>query len=53
MLAGELTLPGRGRMPPDRMLARFCVVATAALTGWLAVEALWKKTRQRVQHSTP
>jgi apolipoprotein N-acyltransferase len=36
MLAGEMTLPARGRMPPDRWLARLSVAVAAALvqSGW-------------------
>jgi apolipoprotein N-acyltransferase len=53
MLSGELVLPARGRMPPDRGLARLSVAVTVALIAWLAVEALWQKIRSRHRSPTP
>jgi apolipoprotein N-acyltransferase len=52
MLAGEMTLPGRGRMPPDRWLARLSVAVAAVLIGWLGVEALRRKITNRNQSPT-
>jgi len=53
MLAAEIPLPEHGRMPPDRWLARLSVAVVAALSGWLAVEAILQKTRNRAHPSTP
>jgi apolipoprotein N-acyltransferase len=52
MLAAEMTLPSHGRMPPDRLLARLSVAVAAMLIGWLSVEALWRKMRNRVHSAT-
>jgi apolipoprotein N-acyltransferase len=52
MLSAEMTLPGRGRMPPDRLPARLSVAVTAVLIGWLGVEALWRKMRNWKQPPT-
>ena len=52
MLAAEMTLPSHGRMPPDRLLARLSVAVAAMLIGWLAVEALWRKMKNRVHFPT-
>jgi hypothetical protein len=53
MLAGEMTLPARGRMPPDRWLARLSVAVVAALVVWLAGETLWHKLTNHHPPSTP
>jgi apolipoprotein N-acyltransferase len=46
MLSARMELPSRGRMPPDRPLAEFSVVATAALILFLTVDALFSPKRQ-------
>lgn len=38
LLSARLELPARGRMPPDRWLARVSVAATVALILWLSVD---------------
>jgi apolipoprotein N-acyltransferase len=56
MLTAAIPLPARGRMPPDRWLARLSVAAAVALIGWLAVEAIRQKTGSRpaaVQNPKP
>jgi apolipoprotein N-acyltransferase len=53
MLSTEMPLPDRGRMPPDRWLARLSVAVTAALMGWLAVAAVREKIKNRVHSSLP
>ena len=49
MLAAEIPLPGQGRIPPDRWLARLSVGVVAALIGWLGVEALRQKVRGKAR----
>ncbi|MGD0410374.1 MAG: nitrilase-related carbon-nitrogen hydrolase [Verrucomicrobiota bacterium] len=53
MLAADIPLPEHGRMPPDRGLARLSVAVAAALTGWLAVESIRQRIRNRARPSTP
>ena len=56
MLAAALELPDRGRMPPDRWLARFSVAVVVGLGGWLALEAARQRNkigRDRIQSSRP
>jgi len=53
MLAGELALPARGRIPPDRLLARLSVAVSAALIAWLAAGAIRQKIRNRIHPPTP
>jgi apolipoprotein N-acyltransferase len=53
MLAAEMALPERGRMPPDRWLARLSAGVVAMLTGWLAVTAVRKKMKNRAHSATP
>jgi apolipoprotein N-acyltransferase len=52
MLAAEIPLPERGRMPPDRWLARLSVAVVAAVIGWLALEAIRQRIRNRAQPAT-
>jgi apolipoprotein N-acyltransferase len=49
MLAAEMPLPGQGRMPPDRWLARLSVAVAGALSGWLGVEAILQKVRGKAR----
>ncbi len=52
MLAGEMTLPACGRIPPDRLLAWLSVAVAAVLVLWLAGEALLQKIANRHSPST-
>jgi apolipoprotein N-acyltransferase len=45
LLCAQMELPPRGRMPPDRALAEFAVVATAALILFLMVDAMLSRRR--------
>ena len=51
MLTAEIPLPARGRMPPDRWLARLSVAVVAAFIGWLAVAAIGKNEESRSSHA--
>ena len=53
MLAAEIALPGHGRMPPDRLPARLSVAVVAALIGWLGVEAILQRMKNRAPSATP
>jgi len=43
----EMTLPGGGRLPPDRWLAWLSVSIVAAMSAWLAMEAVAHKFNNR------
>jgi apolipoprotein N-acyltransferase len=47
MLSAELELPDRGRIPPDRCLARLCVLVVVGLAGWFAFQAARQKLKNR------
>jgi hypothetical protein len=47
MLAAQLQLPARGRMPPDRWLARLAAAAAAGLMLFLIVDGARQLRRPR------